>query len=791
MKIDLLHNKIVADTMTAAFEKSVGDNLVPLLLEIYPEDELLGIQMYEDYIADNFSFEGYWYYPLTVITRSGYDTVWVKWAVNELDFKGGIPYSYVGEGKIEFILASDTPDEFAHALEGRALYCEDGLIKIIIKGGTDAAKLSGRYSQTFLDELARQITPAIETAAAVVGLAESPIELVLSFAPSTYMDHICDNVTYRRLTMIDGASAPRDFWVKWTRLDGAVAYSISDNVWGDNILFELGEDVAQKIREKEYRYLLATTADKYHTAMSRSAVTGWRDLIKRAVKYGEITKIESEIELDPETIALQECLAAVLGRTNGNAAVKAEPEAIPTVAADDDFVRAMQKAREVVEGTVDSYEAAPDPVWEESAPEESENVEEILDKIFDSTPEEIAEEPVIEASDEVEEILDEIFDITPEEIEEEPAPEVSEESELDELTRMALEALALAKEAQDEPEEYEPAAELVFEIAEEEAVAEAVEEAPVLEIADEPISIEPIAEAIAEPAVNEPIAEPVESCSAPMIDEASIRAEIETKLRLEYESRARMKAEEEIIALRREQERLRIENEALLAKAEREKEALRIEYEKLREQARRDALANEARDAVRRAEEEKLRAKIEDQLRHEARERERLAEAARMAIEEQRRLEAEAARAARLREEEERARIENERLAAEEARIAEMRQAELERVRREEEERQRAVREAMPEAGDKRYTYVTRNVRLIFRRSVDPNITSRIHEIMKATMEYYGKEKMYIKVRASVPDSQTVCLEFIHIPMEEMELLGNIIKILGNSGLGIAKAIVE
>ncbi|MBE6532217.1 MAG: hypothetical protein E7676_01755 [Ruminococcaceae bacterium] len=770
MKIDLLHNKIVADTITPAFEESVRENLIPLLLEIYSEDELLGVQMYEDYIADDFSSEGYWYYPLTVITRSGYDTVWVKWQLSEGDFKGGVPYAYLGEG-LSFELASDTPDEFAHALEGRALYCESGLIRIIVKGGADATKLSGRYSQTFIDELSRQITPAIEAAASVKGIADSSIELVLAFAPATYMDHISDNVTYRRLTMIDGASAPRDFWVKWTRLDGAVAYSISDNVWGDNILFELGEDVAQKVREKEYRYLLATTADKYHNAMSRSAVTGWRDLIKRAIKYGQLTKIESAVELSPETLALEASLAAILGRVAPDASAQ-ELEVALALDADDDFARAMQKAREVVESMGDSYESVPEPEWEE---------EEI------DAPEELEEQ---ETLDEIPEIIEEIFEIENEDSAE-PVEEIDEqEQELDELTRMALEALASAKETPEDTEDDEPAAELIFEIIDEDEHS--------VEIADEPIAEtidEPIAEIQAEPVAEEPVEEAGEQISevysAPMIDEASIRAEIEAKIRLEYENRARMKAEEEIIALRREQERLRIENEAMLAKAEREKEALRAEYEKLREQARRDALAQEARDAVRRAEEEKLRARIEDQLRHEARERERLAEAARMAIEEQRRLEAEAARAARLREEEERARIEHERRAAEEASLAEMRRVELERVRREEEERQRAVREAMPEAGDKRYTYVTRNVRLIFRRSVDPNITTRIHEIMKATMEYYGKEKMYIKVRASVPDSQTVCLEFIHIPMEEMELLGNIIKILGNSGLGIAKAIVE
>ena len=51
--------------------------------------------------------------------------------------------------------------------------------------------------------------------------------------------------------------------------------------------------------------------------------------------------------------------------------------------------------------------------------------------------------------------------------------------------------------------------------------------------------------------------------------------------------------------------------------------------------------------------------------------------------------------------------------------------------------------------------------------------------------------KVYLKIKATVPDTSTVILEFVKIPMEEMELLGNIIKVLGNSGLGIAKAIVE
>ena len=48
-----------------------------------------------------------------------------------------------------------------------------------------------------------------------------------------------------------------------------------------------------------------------------------------------------------------------------------------------------------------------------------------------------------------------------------------------------------------------------------------------------------------------------------------------------------------------------------------------------------------------------------------------------------------------------------------------------------------------------------------------------------------------MRIKATVPDSTTVCLEFVQFPLEEMELLGNIIKVIGNSGLGIAKAILE
>ena len=360
MIIDLIHNKIVADTITTGFERSVEDKLVPMLLEKYGDTEIVGIQMYEDYISDNFSKNGYWYYPLTVISAEGCNIEWVKWAVDDENFERGVPYAYVGDDTIDFKLTGDIPDEFPEKLVGRACFCEDGLIKLRVETtATDITKLSGKYSQTFIDELARQITFAINKAMSVEGLADGNIELSLVFASGTYMEHISENVTYRRLIISDKGSAPRDFWIKWTRLDGAVAYSVADNVGAENILFELGEDVSQKIREKEYRYLVASGKDKYHNAMGRKKVTEWRELIKRAIRRGELVKIESAVELAPETRELEEKLADVLGRAGVSVSEKTNaPEVVASSSSDDEFERAMQKMREMTDAQATDEEAS-------------------------------------------------------------------------------------------------------------------------------------------------------------------------------------------------------------------------------------------------------------------------------------------------------------------------------------------------------------------------------------------------------------------------------------------------
>ena len=704
----------------------------------------------------------------------------------------------------------------------------DGLVKIRIEAvGGALDRVAERYPRSFMDEMARQLTAEIESALGIEGLGDSSVELIMTFAQNTYLEHTSENITYRRLMLVDKVSAPRDFWVKWTRLAGNIEiYS------ADNIRFELGEDVEQKIREREYRYLLSSGKEKYHNSMGRKKVTEWREVIRRAAKRGELTKIETDFELAPETLELEERIADILGKRISSRNDQPKEE-IPYIHHDEDqYNRALEKIRSIADGTSSDEDAEiefeqveideieeiveiqhEEPDFEEVEEAESgefvferltppEAVDDKIDSEFDYLEEEEEPEEEIEEIEEAEEIdeIDEIFDAAEETIEkisealgielpEKTAEAEEEETDeiFDEVVEEIMEKIAedmgiviSEKPAEEEPDEEEPAEEEIGEEEPDEFEKEVIEDI-VREIAEEPVE-----------SFEERIATPIADRAA------DIRAELETKIRLEYEIMAREKAERELIALRRERDQLRlekeailVEKEAILAEAEKEQERLRLEYDHLVEKTARAEAQREEAERQRMAEEAQLRIQIEEQLRAEAKARERYAEAARMAIEDKNRLEAENDRLARQREEE--ARIEAERLRREreERELEALRQAELERIRREEEEARERARAAMPEMGDGRYSYTSKSVRLVFRRSVDPNVTTTIQEIIKATVEYYGKDRVYLKIRASVPDSQTVVLDFEHIPIEEMTLLGNIIKILGHSGLGIAKAIVE
>ncbi len=695
MLTDLTHNKIVSDTITEGFIANVNSVLMPLVEGIFGESAI-ALQMYEDYLADGFNKDGRWCYPFSVLTDEGVRSLWVSWSVDKKRFKSSVPYSYIGDAPIDFKVMENVPDEFLDKLVGRNTYASDDNIKIKIHTASDDALfLSGKCSQTFIDEMAKQLTDLVKRSMAVSDIEKSCLYIQMVFAPDTYMEHTSENVTYRRLRLCDKTSAPRDFWVKWTRTDSALAYSVSDAPALGTVVFELGEDVSQKVREKEYRFLLRTDADKYHSAMSRKNITEWRELVKRAVKRGELLKTDSSISEAKETSEPDDALSALLASI------------VPQV-----------------DASIDEIEAV----------EQDTSLEDALKRIL--------EDPILAAEGENEE------PVTDSSLLNEEVPE--EETTVNLFEAASYEEQMLQGETSDDD---------IFEIKED---INAVKNA---------LKIEENKENELDSALNGDDREQI------------IRAEIEAKIRLEYESIARMKAEEEAKKLFEEQERLRIENERLVAEAKRAEEA------RMRE------------EAARREREERLKAEIEAKVRAEAREKERLAEAAMIAIEEKRKLEAQRAEQMRRAEEEARLKEAQRRAAEERARLEAERRAEADRIRKEAEERiaqeraamQRTMEAAVSAAQEAkpRYTFTSKRVMFFFRYHVDPNITMPMEAIIRSTLEKAGKTDVPINIKASVIDDMTVCLDFSKIPKEEEELFIKIVQALGNGNLGIAKAKVE
>lgn len=781
MTVDFTHNKTVRETLSDKFAESIRTNLLPILADVYG-DRLTGIQMYEDYISDSFSVGTLWYYPMTAILGDRHETIWISFDMKDKSsFKGGIPYAYVGAECLKFSIAEDVPAEFMQKLEGRNTYFPGGMTIEVQSTSDDPTFLIGKYAQDFIDEMARQLDDEICRAFSIKNLAGSTVRISMVFAPGTYMEHITENVTYRRLLITAKGCSTRDFWVKWTHNTSAFACPVNAHIRAGEVTFEIGEDVPQKIREREYRFLTRVGTDKYQLAMGRKNITEWREIIKRAIKRDEVERTDTSVPVDQSDINLK--LNEIL-----------RGEGIKTPAADvgtnsgygDDILAACRSAISQ-ESNGEVYDATEDaPLTPEVGAEEA--------------PAEVApaEEVTFELSTDEDEETPATAEAVPEK--EEPAPEVTESPAPPE-ERAELAALRQAAKAKAE--------------AEERARAEAEERHRAEELAEAAREAD-----LAAKRAEEDRARRAEEERAAM--EAKIRAEVEAKLRLEAEEEKRRKAEEENERLRREQDELRRENERLTAMAR------KAEQDRLTEEVRR-----RAEEQRREEETAKLKAEIEARAKQEQRERELIAEAARKSLEEERaRLEREHLEAQRRAEE--RARAEAE------ARLAEQQRLEEERRRAEEEERARlraeaearakieaeararaeaaakaeeearakaeiaaraeaearakaeAAARARAEAEKARtYTYVRKVVKLMFRYPVDPNVTKRIQDLISSTMKYFHKEDVYIRVKATIPDNSTVVLDFLKFPEEEMELLMNIIKVLGRSDIGVSKITLE
>ncbi len=699
MIIDLFHNKIVKDVATEGFTASFESVLVPMLEEKYG-DAIEAVTMYEDYLGDELLFEGEWYYPLSV-KLTGEDAIisWIKWPVTKKTFKNNIPYAYIGDGEVDFSFAGFVPSGFADKLQGRAIDYDRKAIKLRVEAVTDdPLLLVGKYSQTFIDELASQITKDICRKVGIEGIENSTMELQLVFAPGTYLEHTSENVTYRRLLLVDKGCQARDFWVKWTRLDGAVGYKVSDNVNEQTISFELGEDVAQKIREKEYRFLAGANPNKYQAAMGKKTVTEWRDIIKRAVKRGDVIKVASEAELADHAADVSDQLRALLGSFG---VVTPTPAEEPTRDESYDVVAELAKSVLAAEPETDEEEAIE---TEQTAPEAEDEPPFEVEEMPEEETEEI--EDVIE-----EEILEPVF---------EPIEE-TEKSEEQSMFDFTFEDLS----AESEEEVFSMGGVTIEEY--ERATEEKVAPAP-----------------LDEEAIRREI-------------EAKLRLEYETEARLRAEREAeRLRLEHE--RLIEENERLAKLAKEAEAKRIAEEEARRREEEarRLAEEEKQRELE------AKKAEEERIRAEIEARMRLEAQERERIAEAARMAVEEQKRLEAERAakeereRREALEREAERLRLEEEaRRLEEQRRREEQRRLEEEERRRREEEAARARAEIITKQAKLLFRYsVDLNVIKRIKEVVETTLVQNKKEKLNIHIKAYPQDANSINLEIKLPRNE-------------------------------------
>lgn len=748
MIIDLFHNKIVKDTATDKFVESFNSVLVPMLEDKYG-DSLEAVMMYEDYLGDGFLYEGEWHYPLS-IKLEGEDAIiaWIKWPVNKKTFKNNVPYAYVGNDNVGFAFAGFVPAEFADKLQGRAIDYDRKAIKISVEAVTDdPLLLVGKYSQTFVDELARQITSDISRTLGVEGFENTTMELQLVFAPGTYLEHTSEKLTYRRLLLTEKSCQARDFWVKWTRLNGEGAVRMTEHANAETVVFKIGEDASQKIREKEYRFLAGANPNKYQSAMGKKTVTEWRDIIKRALKREELVKVVSESELADHAADIFDRFSAI---QSAMAVPSVENTHVPVV--------------EPAPVASDPYDVVAALSKQLSAP------------VVDAEPKQA------DPNDDIAALVRATLGVT-----EAPAPAMQEPVfEPEEEQKMEIEVVQIEEES--EPEDILTP---VFEPIEEKS-----EPADVFEIADSAdahdfTAVEPEAFSMGEITFEEyertlSAAKPEASVRAD--EEASLR-EREAEIRLAQEAEARRNAELEAERLRLEHARLLAENERLarLAKEEEERRLKEAEARRLAEEERQRELE------LKRAEEEKQRLELERRRLVEEQERARYAETARMAVEEQKRIEAERqARAERERQEalakesERLRREEEERRLEEERRREEQRRREEERLRHEEEERKR--REA--EASRARSVLVEKRVNLIFRSTFDPNIVPRIKEITDDTIRKLNKGDVDMHIRALPGDVNSIIL-LVKLPNDEMDLLVSIVKAIGNARIGIIKVSIE
>ena len=104
VRINLLYNKIVADTVKEGFIESFNTTALPILSEKYPNAE--EVVIYEDYLSDGLFQAGTFFCPLTIVSEGSLSRAFASWRYDSKKFEDAIPYSYIGKDILDIALDS-------------------------------------------------------------------------------------------------------------------------------------------------------------------------------------------------------------------------------------------------------------------------------------------------------------------------------------------------------------------------------------------------------------------------------------------------------------------------------------------------------------------------------------------------------------------------------------------------------------------------------------------------------------------------------------------------------------
>ena len=173
MNIDI-HSSVIDWLCSSELYNSLNE-VVNRIAEI--DGTVKKVQMYEDFLLpnDNYRFGKYpfmddnrIYYPLTLIHRKNiWDIQWISWSRSNIRVQ--CPFSLVEEEKLE--ICKEVPSEFIDAIEGKELVYFRKTKYANPEFPIQQRRSIGRYNQSFIDEVARQIS---EELMALSGCVLSP-----------------------------------------------------------------------------------------------------------------------------------------------------------------------------------------------------------------------------------------------------------------------------------------------------------------------------------------------------------------------------------------------------------------------------------------------------------------------------------------------------------------------------------------------------------------------------------------------------------------------------------------